>query len=73
MQRKRTDETEDERLDRELDQPAIATIGAILLVADVLRDGAAVVIATVAAAVVFVGPWLALGIMRRIGHEHGRV
>jgi hypothetical protein len=69
MQRKRTDETEDERLDRELDQPAIATM---LLVADVLRDGAAVVIATVAAAVVFVGPWLALGIMRRIGHEHSR-
>jgi cation transport ATPase len=51
---------------------AIAMNGAILLVTDVLFDGVAVMIATVAAAALFVGLWFALGIMRRLSHEHSR-
>jgi cation transport ATPase len=51
---------------------AIAMNGAILLVTDVLFDGIAVVVATVAAATLFVGLWFVLGIVRRIGHERSR-
>jgi cation transport ATPase len=51
---------------------AIAMNGAILLVTDVLFDGVAVMIATVAAAALFVGLWFALGIMRRLSHENSR-
>jgi cation transport ATPase len=51
---------------------AIAMNGAILLVTDVLFDGIAVVVATVAAATLFVGLWFVLGIVRRVGHERSR-
>jgi hypothetical protein len=51
---------------------AIAMNGAILLVTDMLFDGAAVAITTAASAVLFVGLWFALGVMRRLSHEHSR-
>lgn len=75
MPHKRPDETQDERLDRELTglgAMAIAMNGAILLVTDLLFDGIAVVIATIAAATLFAGLWFVLGIVRRVGHERSR-
>jgi cation transport ATPase len=51
---------------------AIAMNGAILLVTDMLFDGIAVVVATAAAATLFVGLWFVLGIVRRVGHERSR-
>jgi cation transport ATPase len=51
---------------------AIAMNGAILLVTDVLFDGIAVIVASVAAAALFVGLWFVLGIVRRVGDERSR-
>jgi cation transport ATPase len=51
---------------------AIAMNGAILLVTDVLFDGIAVIVASVAAAALFVGLWFVLGIVRRFGDERSR-
>ncbi|MEY2512866.1 MAG: hypothetical protein QOJ89_224 [bacterium] len=56
---------------------AVAMNGAILLVTDVLFDGAAVVVTVIASATVFVGLWFVLGLVRRMskqrsGKVHGR-
>jgi fatty acid desaturase len=48
---------------------AVAMNGAILLVTDVLFDGAVVVVTVVASVVVFVGLWFVLGLARRLSRE----
>ena len=51
---------------------AVAMNGAILLVTDVLFDGATVVVTVMAAAVLFVGLWFVLGLARRMSHQRSR-
>ena len=51
---------------------AVAMNGAILLVTDVLFDGATVVIAVAISVTVFVGLWFVLGLVRRMTHERNR-
>ncbi|MDX6681986.1 MAG: hypothetical protein QOG94_2025 [Solirubrobacteraceae bacterium] len=51
---------------------AVAMNGAILLVTDVLFDGATVVVTVMAAAVLFVGLWFVLGLARRMSHGRSR-
>jgi uncharacterized protein DUF6328 len=51
---------------------AVAMNGAILLVTDVLFDGAAVVVTAMVSAALFVGLWFVLGLARRISHERSR-
>jgi len=49
--------------------PAVAMNGAILLVTDLLFDGAVVVVPAVLSAAVFVGLWFVLGELRRISSD----
>ncbi len=51
---------------------AIAMIGAVLLVTDVLFDGRTVVVTAVLTGVLFVGLWFVLGAVRRVsgGRSH---
>ncbi len=51
---------------------AIAMNGAVLLVTDVLFDGTIVVVTVVVSAVLFVGLWFVLGILRRFEKERSR-
>jgi hypothetical protein len=51
---------------------AVAMNGAILLVTDVLFDGAAVVVTVTVSAVLFVGLWFVLGLVRRMSHQRSR-
>jgi hypothetical protein len=51
---------------------AVAMNGAILLVTDVLFDGATVVVTVMAATVLFVGLWFVLGLARRMSHGRSR-
>ncbi len=46
--------------------------GAILLVADVLFDGAIVAIAVAVSAAVFIGLWFVLGVVRRVSKDRSR-
>ena len=48
---------------------AVAMNGAVLLVTDLLFDGAAVVVTVAITATLFVGLWFVLGIVRRLGSE----
>jgi hypothetical protein len=48
---------------------AIAINGALLLVTDVLFDGTAVIVTTVAATTLYVGLWFVLGLVRRAAGE----
>jgi hypothetical protein len=49
---------------------AIAMNGAVLLVTDVLFDGAIVVVTVAITVVLYSGLWFALGIVRRLSREH---
>jgi hypothetical protein len=49
---------------------AIAMNGAVLLVTDVLFDGAIVVVTVAITAAIYVGLWFVLGIVRRLSREH---
>ena len=68
-----SDETEEQRLNRRLDQLLqelrVAMNGAILLVTDALFDGAVVFVTVVVSAAVFIGLWFVLGAMRRMSKE----
>ena len=48
---------------------AIAINGALLLVTDVLFDGTAVIVTTIAAATLYIGLWFVLGFVRRISKD----
>jgi hypothetical protein len=48
---------------------AIAINGALLLVTDVLFDGTAVIVTTIAATTLYVGLWFVLGLLRRAAGE----
>ena len=48
---------------------AIAMNGAVLLVTDVLFDGAIVAVTAAVTAALYVGLWFVLGIVRRLGNE----
>lgn len=48
---------------------AIAINGALLLVTDVLFDGTAVIVTTIAAATLYIGLWFVLGLVRRISKD----
>jgi cation transport ATPase len=48
---------------------AIAMNGAVLLVTDVLFDGAVVVITVAITGVLYIGLWFVLGIIRRLGRQ----
>ncbi len=48
---------------------AVAMNGAVLLVTDVLFDGATVWVTAIVSALIFVGLWFVLGILRRLGSE----
>jgi len=48
---------------------AIAINGALLLVTDVLFDGTAAIVTTIAAATLYIGLWFVLGFVRRISKE----
>ena len=48
---------------------AIAMNGAVLLVTDVLFDGATVVVTVAITATLYIGLWFVLGILRRLGSE----
>ncbi len=51
---------------------AVAMNGAVLLVTDVLFDGATVVVTVVATGALFVGLWFVLGGVRRVSSEQTR-
>ena len=51
---------------------AIAMNGAVLLVTDVLFDGAIVVVTVVLSLVLYVGLWFGLGLLRRLGKARSR-
>ncbi|MDX6677635.1 MAG: hypothetical protein QOE31_1687 [Solirubrobacteraceae bacterium] len=51
---------------------AVAMNGAILLVTDVLFEGATVVVTVMASAALFVGLWFVLGLARRMSNAHSR-
>jgi hypothetical protein len=51
---------------------ALAMNGSILLVTDVLFDGAAVVVATIVSVSLFIGLWFGLGLVRRLSCERSR-
>jgi hypothetical protein len=50
---------------------AIALNGAVLLVTDVLFDGAAVVVTTIVTVTLYIGLWFVLGLVRRLARERG--
>jgi membrane-bound acyltransferase YfiQ involved in biofilm formation len=51
---------------------AVAMNGAVLLVSDVLFDGAAVTVTVAITATLYVGLWFGLGMVRELGGKHSR-
>jgi hypothetical protein len=51
---------------------AVAMNGAVLLVSDVLFDGAAVTVTVTVALMLYVGLWFALGVVRRLSGKRSR-
>jgi high-affinity Fe2+/Pb2+ permease len=48
---------------------AVAMNGAVLLVTDVLFDGTTVIVTVAGTATLYIGLWLVLGLVRRLGRE----
>jgi hypothetical protein len=51
---------------------AVAMNGAVLLVSDVLFDGAAVIVTVTITATLYIGLWFGLGMVRELGGKHSR-